>query len=139
MKRKLTAAWMGNIVPVTDVNLTGACPNLKITRTGRKIFMFAFFLAACLLLPSRVTAVDYPSLWQKELGKDTVFLLLPDPSGKSIMTDATGKYKVAVTGGEVVPDPEFGSCVRLGDGDKNLIKVKDNGNADFSPPEQPGR
>lgn len=60
----------------------------------------------------------------------TVFLLKADAT-KGALVDETGRFQPAVSGGEVVADAEWGACLKLGDGDKNGITIKDDGKMNF--------
>lgn len=60
----------------------------------------------------------------------TVFLLRAD-AAKNALVDVTGRFQPTVGGGEVVTDPVWGACLKLGAGDKNGIALKDDGRIHF--------
>ncbi|MEN9576425.1 MAG: hypothetical protein RL514_4280 [Verrucomicrobiota bacterium] len=66
-----------------------------------------------------------------EATTNTVFLLQSD-TARGAFTDRTGRFTPAVTGGTIIQDDRWGTCLRLGDGDKNGITLKDDGKISFA-------
>lgn len=61
----------------------------------------------------------------------TVFLLQAD-AAKNTLIDRTGRFTPVVTGGTVIIDAAWGTCLKFGDGDKNGITLKDDGQISFA-------
>jgi len=60
----------------------------------------------------------------------TIFLLQAD-AAKNSLVDKTGAFSPVVEGGTVIDDETWGTCLRLGDGEKNGITVPDGGKMSF--------
>jgi len=65
-----------------------------------------------------------------ECNTNTVFLLQVD-AAKNTFCDRTGRFTLSVSGGTVITDEQWGACLKLGDGDKTGITVKDDGKISF--------
>lgn len=62
---------------------------------------------------------------------NTVFLLRAE-AARNMFTDRTGRFSPVVAGGMIIKDDLLGACLKLGDGDKNGITVKDDGKISFA-------
>ena len=88
----------------------------------------AIFTSIFLLLGTALAHADSPAV---DAGPNTLFLLQADPA-KHALLDRTGRFNPLVTGGKVVDDPTWGSCLLLGDLDKTGITLKDDGKINFA-------
>lgn len=95
----------------------------RIKRFKRGVFAFLI-----LMWPDGLRATG--SLWRLDADTNTVFLLRVD-AAKKTLGDRTGRFAPVMSGGAVIEDETFGACLRLGDGDKNGITLKDDGKVDF--------
>lgn len=90
-------------------------------------------LAALVLLAPVATAVaespKLPGDWTRELGSDTVLLLVPTRGRSSLLSDMAAAHAVTVSGGRLVDDPKLGQCIRFGNGRWNAVRVPDTGDA----------
>lgn len=60
----------------------------------------------------------------------TIFLLQADAS-KGALIDLTAHVQPVVSGGAIIEDSIMGTCLKLGEGDKNGITIKDGGKFNF--------
>ncbi len=65
-----------------------------------------------------------------EPGGHLLFVLQMDRLNR-VLLDGTGQFKPIVKGGTVMDDPEWGPCLRFGDGDGNGLTVPDEGKLSF--------
>ena len=85
---------------------------------------------ACLWSMTAAFAADGAPVPRVSADAQTVFLLQAD-AAKGTLADKTGRFQPVVSGGEVIEDATWGACLKLGDGDKNGITIKDDGTLSF--------
>lgn len=100
---------------------------LHLPRLSLHGWMARFAFLAVISSPA---IADTPAARDLTADERTIFLLETD-STTGAFRDRIGKHLPMVTGGTFESDPVWGRCLRLGDGDKNSISLKDDGRFNF--------